>query len=119
MIKSIIFLHNLRASHFFTVYAVQAKKKQRPPTGNPSMYHAKKQQLFPYIEREKRRQAIHEVIAMSHTNAGNPIDQSLRINPEKRLVPLFDSVGIALFPVAEQEKMGMRVLSNFCEEHIM
>lgn len=56
---------------------------------------------------------------MSHTNAGNPIDQSLRINPEKRLVPLFDSVGIALFPVAEQEKMGMRVLSNFCEEHIM
>ena len=56
---------------------------------------------------------------MSQKNTGSPIDQSLRIDPEKRLVPLFDSVGIALFPVAEREKMGMRVLSNFCEEHIM
>ena len=69
--------------------------------------------------KRKTRQAIHEVIAMSHKNTGSPIDQSLRIDPEKRLVPLFDSVGIALFPVAEREKMGMRVLSNFCEEHIM
>ena len=39
--------------------------------------------------------------------------------PGKRIVPLYDSAGIALYPVAERRKMGMRVLSNFCEEHIM
>lgn len=118
MIKSIIFLHNLHASHFFTVYAVQAKKAA--PANREFIHVSRKETaIIPVHRARKRRQAIHEVIAMSHTNAGNPIDQSLRINPEKRLVPLFDSVGIALFPVAEQEKMGMRVLSNFCEEHIM
>lgn len=43
---------------------------------------------------------------------------SLRIEPEKRLCPLFDAVTIAEFPVAEPGEMGMRVLDNFCEEHI-
>lgn len=44
---------------------------------------------------------------------------ALRIEPEKRLCPAFDPVSIALFPVANQEEMGVRVLDNFCEEHIM
>ena len=43
---------------------------------------------------------------------------SLRIEPEKRLCPAYDPAGIATFPVAEPEKMGFRVLDDFCEEHI-
>ena len=42
----------------------------------------------------------------------------LRLEPEKRLCPLFDPVTIAEFPVAEPGEMGFRVLDNFCEEHI-
>ena len=42
----------------------------------------------------------------------------LRLEPEKRLCPLFDPVSIAEFPVAPPEEMGYRVLDNFCEEHI-
>ena len=44
---------------------------------------------------------------------------TLRTEPEKRLCPAFDPVSIALFPVANREEMGVRVLDNFCEEHIM
>ena len=43
----------------------------------------------------------------------------LRLEPERRLCPAFDPVSIALFPVATREEMGVRVLDNFCEEHIM
>lgn len=42
----------------------------------------------------------------------------LRLEPEKRLCPLFDPVSIAEFPVAEPGEMGYRVVDNFCEEHI-
>lgn len=42
----------------------------------------------------------------------------LRMEPERRLCPIFDAVSIATFPVAEPEEMGFRVLDNFCEEHI-
>ena len=44
--------------------------------------------------------------------------QVLRLEPEKRLCPLFDPVSIAEFPVAEPGEMGSRVVDNFCEEHI-
>ena len=43
---------------------------------------------------------------------------NLRLDPEKRLTPLFDSTSIALFPVAESEEMGFRVLDNCAEENI-
>lgn len=43
----------------------------------------------------------------------------LRLDPEKRLCPQFDTTGIALFPTAEQGEMGFRVLDNCCEEHEM
>ena len=43
---------------------------------------------------------------------------SLRLEPEKRMCPIFDSVSIAKFPVAAPGEMGYRVLDNFCEEHI-
>lgn len=42
----------------------------------------------------------------------------LRLEPEKRLCPIFDDTAIATFPVAPQEEMGVRVLDDFCEEHI-
>lgn len=45
--------------------------------------------------------------------------ESLRLDPEKRLCPQFDSGSIALFPVAARGEMGIRVLDNCCEEHIM
>jgi len=44
---------------------------------------------------------------------------NLRLEPEKRLCPMFDSATIAEFPVAEPWEMGFRVLDNFCEEHIL
>ena len=42
----------------------------------------------------------------------------LRLEPEKRMCPIFDDVSIAKFPVAAPGEMGDRVLDNFCEEHI-
>jgi hypothetical protein len=44
---------------------------------------------------------------------------SVRINPESRLCSRFDSAGIAKFVTAEEDEMGVRVVDNFCEEHIM
>lgn len=41
-----------------------------------------------------------------------------RLNPDRRLCPLFDSTGIALFRVADRGRMGFRVVSDFCQEHI-
>jgi hypothetical protein len=43
----------------------------------------------------------------------------LRINPQLRLCSKFDSTSIAKFPVAAQGEMGVRVLDNCAEEHIM
>lgn len=42
----------------------------------------------------------------------------LRLEPEKRLCARFDPATIAEFPVAVPGEMGMRVLDNFCDEHI-
>ena len=49
-----------------------------------------------------------------------PMDmaESLRLNPKRRLCPIFDSESIAEFPVAAPGEMGFRVLDNFTEEHI-
>ena len=44
---------------------------------------------------------------------------TLRLDPEQRLVSKFDSVGIAGFPVAEPGEMGFRVLDDCAEEHQM
>jgi len=40
------------------------------------------------------------------------------MEPEKRICPLFDPAGIAEFPTAASDEMGVRVLDDFCEEHI-
>lgn len=44
---------------------------------------------------------------------------ALRLEPEKRLCPIFDAETIATFPVAQPGEMGFRVVDNFCEEHIL
>ena len=49
----------------------------------------------------------------------NKETEDLRLNPQKRLCPIFDEESIALFPVAKPEEMGMRVLDNCAQEHIM
>lgn len=43
----------------------------------------------------------------------------LRLDPAQRICPKFDSTSIALFSVADQGEMGMRVVDNCAEEHIM
>ena len=43
----------------------------------------------------------------------------LRLEPEKRLCPKFDAKSIAQFPVAARDQMGLRVVDNCAEEHIM
>ena len=56
---------------------------------------------------------------METKNAGDPIGESCRIDPETRLVPLYDSAGIKMYAAPDRRKMGMRVLTNFCEDQIM
>ena len=46
------------------------------------------------------------------------IPPALRLEPEKRLCPLYDPATIAEYSVAAPGEMGFRVLDNFCEEHI-
>ncbi|MBQ8621184.1 MAG: hypothetical protein IJ422_02595 [Oscillospiraceae bacterium] len=43
----------------------------------------------------------------------------IRIDPEQRICPKFDSTSIAKFPVADWDEMGVRVLDDCAEEHIM
>ncbi len=45
--------------------------------------------------------------------------EDLRLNPQARLCPKFDEESIALFPVAHRGEMGVRVVDNCAEEHIM
>ena len=42
----------------------------------------------------------------------------VRLNPEERICPEFDSTGIKLFAAPDREEMGVRVLDDFAEEHI-
>lgn len=56
---------------------------------------------------------------MSKQTAQTDIPLDLRLNPQLRLCPKFDSVSIAAFPVADMDDMGFRVVDNCAEEHIM
>jgi len=55
---------------------------------------------------------------MSKKNKQRKPPENPRLDPETRLAPRFDSVGIAKFPIAEPGEMGFRVLDDFTEEHI-
>ena len=46
------------------------------------------------------------------------LGDNIRLDPEKRLTPSHDSASIDKYPVASREKMGLRVVDDFCEEHI-
>ena len=46
-------------------------------------------------------------------------ESNFRLDPEERMCPKFDETSIAMFPVAEPGEMGMRVLDDCAEEHIM
>ena len=43
----------------------------------------------------------------------------LRLNPQDRICPMFDEESIKLFSAPDTEEMGVRVLDNCAEEHIM
>ncbi len=43
----------------------------------------------------------------------------LRIDPEKRICPIFDATSVAKYPVAQPEDMGFRVLDDCAFEHKM
>ncbi len=45
--------------------------------------------------------------------------ENLRLNPQLRLCPKFDPDSIAEFHVGEPGEMGVRVVDNCAEEHIM
>ena len=60
------------------------------------------------------------VIFMAKRRARRPSHmEDLRLNPQLRLCAKFDETSIAKFPVAAPKEMGMRVLDNCAEEHIM
>ncbi|WP_409968977.1 hypothetical protein RFF05_03140 [Bengtsoniella intestinalis] len=41
------------------------------------------------------------------------------LDPSKQLCPIYDATSILEFPVASPEEMGLRVVDNCCEVHIM
>ncbi len=45
--------------------------------------------------------------------------EDLRLDPEKRLCPAFDSTSIKRFSGPDRGEMGVRVLDNCAEEHMM
>lgn len=45
--------------------------------------------------------------------------EDLRLDPKARICPKFDEKSIAMFPVAKPEEMGVNVIDNCAEEHIM
>lgn len=59
-----------------------------------------------------------EVIFMSKKKNHVPTSD-LRVNPEDRLCPAFDAVSIKKFAAPDAGEMGVRVLDNCAEEHIM
>lgn len=45
--------------------------------------------------------------------------EDLRLSPQERICPIYDEVSIRKFAVADRGEMGVRVVDNCAEEHIM
>ena len=60
-----------------------------------------------------------EVSKMQKKRPNPPSGSDLRLEPDKRLCPKFDGKSIALHRVAGPGDMGVRVVDNCAEEHIM
>ncbi len=56
---------------------------------------------------------------MSKQNRKTSQAADFRVNPQLRLCARFDSVSIAEFSAPSRDDMGVRVLDNCAEEHIM
>ena len=54
-----------------------------------------------------------------HRNEKRVPTEDLRLNPEARLCPQFDSVSIKKFAAPDPGEMGFRVVDNCAEEHQM
>ena len=48
-----------------------------------------------------------------------PQTEDLRLDPEKRMFPMFDATSIKRFFAPPPDEMGFRVLDNCAEEHMM
>lgn len=75
--------------------------------------------IFPHALRMNRRRSG------KASPGGDPMKSEkkhpsvdLCLDPEQRLCPIFDSVSIRKFRVADRETMGVRVVDNCAEEHI-
>lgn len=44
--------------------------------------------------------------------------ECVRLDPETRLCPAYDSTSIKLFSAPDRKEMGVSVVDNFPEEHI-
>ena len=61
---------------------------------------------------------VREVIDMETKRHQQRIPEDLRLDPEKRLCPLFDCTSIKLFAAPDRGEMGFRVLDNCAEENM-
>lgn len=59
-----------------------------------------------------------EVNIMSKKMKPQPT-MDLRLDPEERLCPAFDKTSVKLFAAPDRGEMGVRVLDNCAEEHMM
>ena len=66
----------------------------------------------------KSRKLAPGVMALSDRRQRDDTTPVLRLDPEKRLCPEYDAVSVKRYRAASPDKMGFRVLDNFCEEHI-
>ncbi|HIY27716.1 MAG TPA: hypothetical protein H9679_01640 [Firmicutes bacterium] len=49
----------------------------------------------------------------------DPKGECPRMDPERAICPAYDSTGIRKDLTPSREKMGVRVVDNACEEHMM
>ncbi len=90
-------------------------RKRASPPGNAGQFSTNPQILLktPRIKPPRRRKLSAGVMALQDDKT-----PALRLEPEKRLCPEYDSVTIKRYRAPEPGDMGFRVLDNFCEEHI-